>query len=525
MRRIFILIIYSLLFSNYLFSQSGWFVQNSNTDYSLHKVFCINDDTVFACGENGSGQQGRIFKTTNGGNNWVQQITPFGDYRLYDIYFPTPQIGYSVGDNYTTSKPILLKTTDQGLYWLEIPSVGGPAFHQLRKVFFTNANVGYLVHMNVGGTMIYKTTNGGLNWMDQMSGGSYQIQDIYFINQNTGYAAGYGGKIYRTTNGSSWINVNTIPGASFTDIYFLNNLTGYLLTNSNSNQIYKTTNGGLNCISQSTPVNNHALYGINFVNAQNGWIVGPQGKIIATSNGGINWISQSSGVNVSLISIFFSSGVIGYTVGSSGTILKTTTGGNIILPPIAPVLVLPANGATLVATNPLLDWDSSATAESYRVQVSTDSLFTSAVYDSSGITITQFQIPNNGLNINTTYYWRVNAKNIGGTGLYSSIFHFTTGATIVSRNNIIPREFRLYNNYPNPFNPFANIKFDMPKSSYVKLIIYDVLGKEINTLVNEKLGAGSYEVSWDGSGYPSGVYFYRLITDEFVDVKKMVLLK
>ena len=198
--------------------------------------------------------------------------------------------------------------------------------------------------------------------------------------------------------------------------------------------------------------------------------------------------------------------------------------------PAAPVLIAPLNGALLVATNPLLDWDSSTYAESYGIQVSTDSLFTSTVYDSSNIPITEFQIPNNGLNINTTYYWRVNASNEGGTSPWSNIFHFTTGATIISGNNEIPKEFRLYNNYPNPFNPITRIKFDIPKFSFVKLIVYDILGKENAMLVNEKLNAGSYEVDWpaptgNGSGYPSGVYFYKLESGDFSSIRKMILLK
>jgi len=193
--------------------------------------------------------------------------------------------------------------------------------------------------------------------------------------------------------------------------------------------------------------------------------------------------------------------------------------------PAAPVLVSPSNGATLVATNPLLDWNISVYAESYKIQVSTDSLFSSTVYDSNGIIITEFQIPNNGLNINTTYYWRVNATNVTGTSPWSSVFHFTTGATNISGNNEIPKEFRLYNSYPNPFNPSTKIKFDIPKSSYVKLIVYDVLGREITTLVNEKLNAGRYDINWDGSVYPSGVYFYKILTDDYISVKKMILLK
>ena len=88
-----------------------------------------------------------------------------------------------------------------------------------------------------------------------------------------------------------------------------------------------------------------------------------------------------------------------------------------------------------------------------------------------------------------------------------------------------PTEFRLYTNYPNPFNPSTSIRFNLPKTSNAKLIIYDILGKEVTTLVNEKLITGSYEVDWNASGYPNGVYFYKLTTNDYFDVKKMVLIK
>ena len=92
-------------------------------------------------------------------------------------------------------------------------------------------------------------------------------------------------------------------------------------------------------------------------------------------------------------------------------------------------------------------------------------------------------------------------------------------------SNELPNDYKLYQNYPNPFNPITNIKFDLSKSLHAKLIVYDMLGKELATLVNEKLSAGSYVVEWNGSGYPSGVYFYRLETEDFNETKKMVLLK
>ncbi|MBL7127997.1 MAG: T9SS type A sorting domain-containing protein [Ignavibacteria bacterium] len=89
----------------------------------------------------------------------------------------------------------------------------------------------------------------------------------------------------------------------------------------------------------------------------------------------------------------------------------------------------------------------------------------------------------------------------------------------------IPVNFKLYQNYPNPFNPATLINFDLPKSMFTKLIVYDMLGKEVATLLNEKLNAGSYEVDWDASGYTSGVYFYKLQTGEYSETKRMVYMK
>jgi hypothetical protein len=103
---------------------------------------------------------------------------------------------------------------------------------------------------------------------------------------------------------------------------------------------------------------------------------------------------------------------------------------------------------------------------------------------------------------------------------------------VIGVNNItstIPNSFVLYQNHPNPFNPATRIKFDIPPSKgargMTRLVIYDVLGKEVAILVNENLKPGSYEASWDGTNYPSGVYFYKLITDIYSETKKMVLIK
>ncbi len=96
---------------------------------------------------------------------------------------------------------------------------------------------------------------------------------------------------------------------------------------------------------------------------------------------------------------------------------------------------------------------------------------------------------------------------------------------IVNINSNIPDNFSLKQNYPNPFNPQTKIRFDIRKASFTELKIYDMLGREIKTLVNENLKPGEYEVSFNAASLPSGVYFYRISTESFTETKKMMLIK
>jgi len=92
-------------------------------------------------------------------------------------------------------------------------------------------------------------------------------------------------------------------------------------------------------------------------------------------------------------------------------------------------------------------------------------------------------------------------------------------------SNEVPVGFKLHNNYPNPFNPSTKIRFDVSERTNVKIAVYNSAGMEITVLVNDELGAGKYETSFTALNLPSGVYFYKLITDSFSDAKKMILLK
>jgi hypothetical protein len=96
---------------------------------------------------------------------------------------------------------------------------------------------------------------------------------------------------------------------------------------------------------------------------------------------------------------------------------------------------------------------------------------------------------------------------------------------INSTSTEIPSSFQLYQNFPNPFNPVTVISYQLAVNNHVLLKVYDVLGHEVVTLVNENQRAGSYEVEWPASDFPGGVYFYKLSADDVSETRKMLLVK
>ena len=121
----------------------------------------------------------------------------------------------------------------------------------------------------------------------------------------------------------------------------------------------------------------------------------------------------------------------------------------------------------------------------------------------------------------------MNATNAGGTSDWSTVWQFTTAqaTSVEEAGGKVPNDFRLGQNYPNPFNPTTNISFDLPKAAYVILKVYTLLGNEIETLVSGKLAAGEYTITVDANGLASGVFFYKLQTNSFVQTRKMLLVR
>jgi hypothetical protein len=92
-------------------------------------------------------------------------------------------------------------------------------------------------------------------------------------------------------------------------------------------------------------------------------------------------------------------------------------------------------------------------------------------------------------------------------------------------NRGVPKVFALDQNYPNPFNPTTVVSFQLPMASEVRLVVYDLLGREVAVVANERRTAGSHEVRFDGSGLSTGVYFYRLTAGKYTETRKMILVK
>jgi endo-1,4-beta-xylanase len=190
--------------------------------------------------------------------------------------------------------------------------------------------------------------------------------------------------------------------------------------------------------------------------------------------------------------------------------------------PFAPVLLSPV-GTTNEPLNPILIWHPSDSATTYNAQISVNSSFSSTILDT---TVTDTLLQLSLLKEGTEYFWRVSASNDKGTSLYSTVASFTTEQpTDVTKSGGIPADFALAQNYPNPFNPTTQIKYSVPEKDYVSLKVYSLVGQEVATLFNGVRQPGNYVATFDGTGLASGVYLYRLVARDFVETRKLLLLR
>ncbi len=383
-------------------------------------------------------------------------------------------------------------------------------------------------------------------WFTQNSGTNVSLNALYFNNLNTGYTAGNNGVILKTTNkGLNWISLTTQTNRNLFSICFTDINNGYAIGDS---VILKTTDAGS---FWSSYFNNYPMTSVYFINSQVGYITAYNGAVIKTTNAGTSWIAEIPGSSIAdYTAVYFVDINTGFVVGLSGRYLKTTDGGQgwIEMPVFYQKNYYSVQFPTITTGYIIGGWinnmimKSTDEGETFEYVVSGQTgvrLFSSSFLDvSNGIAVGR-----QGNITRTTDAGATWVDETSGTGaiLYgvqylnsSTVYAVGENGTILSTvqviginpiSSYIPSEFSLSQNYPNPFNPMTKIKFQMPNQRFVKLVVFDMLGREASVLVNEELKPGTYEVNFYGSKFSSGTYFYTLIAGEYRETKSMILLK
>ncbi|MBI4547715.1 MAG: T9SS type A sorting domain-containing protein [Ignavibacteriae bacterium] len=457
------------------------------------------------------GAYGTILYTANSGTTWMQAPNGSSD-ALLAASLTEGNIGLAVGNGGDpffsgfTHGGTLLRTTNAGATWTSQVTV--TTRRTLRSVSFIDVNTGTAV--GDSGTVL-RTTNGGESWVKQLTGTlfeyfGYAYHSVHFVDQEVGFAVGSKGTVIKTTNsGDHWTALGFGTTNTLRAITMVDATTGWVVGDSGA--IYKTTDGGIHWASQSK-ISPTQLNAVSFSDVQKGLVVGNKGLILYTSDGGVNWIPQSSGTGNDLFGVVMHSDT-GIAVGEGGIILSTTNSGTIWTEhdfgdgSALRGIVLNGLHGTIVGDNGT-------------ILRSTDAGFTWA-YQASGTSS----------HLNAVSF--VN-ENIGAVvGTFGTILRTTTGGVVGVEESpvadLFPQRFKLDQNYPNPFNPVTVISFQLPVSSWVTLKVYDVLGREVETLVSEELKPGRYEVTWDARQFASGVYFYQIKAGNYLEVKKALLLR
>jgi photosystem II stability/assembly factor-like uncharacterized protein len=384
---------------------------------------------------------------------------------LADISIINPNIIWVSGDN------AILKSTDGGQSWLTINTpTGGWIYH----IFAIDVNIAWCTGDN-SGSSIFKTIDGGMNWTMQVYSPTQFINGIHFFNQNTGIlltdpTQGEFGFFITRNGGSTWYRHST--GLSGTVL--LDNCLGALDTNlvwfpgqtQNGKRLFKLSGGlGNNWVSYAFLNNlnmSHVVFkDFNTALATQGY------NVQISTNGGMTWVIQNNSA------------------------LNTMPTNFILIPGTDWIF---ANGGTIFR----MSYDLCSTWQ-----------------------------PVVNLQIAPTFGWMraLDTNNIYLAGANGKIYKYNFDYYGIEENSTTVRQFYLYQNYPNPFNPVTRIDYEILKTAYVRLSVYDFLGREVKILVNAVMSSGRHEVEFNGTNLPSGVYFYKLDAEDFTAGKKMILVK
>ena len=470
-----------------------------STGDDIYSVFFINENIGWAVGarNNCNSDDGIILKTTNGGKIWkTQKHFPYIGGPITSVYFINEDIGWAVGEEGVVQT---YRTTDGGENWID---VGGPA----SSVFFINQDTGWKIR-DWYSDGIYKSTDGGDNWVQKSSISS---SSVYFSDINNGWAVGEGGSILKSTDeGETWIAKTSGTTSNLNSVHFYNNNIGMCVGNNGT--VLLSTDGGESWITQNVGITD-TLTAVTFTNPSTVWIAGKSGTILNTADLGYSWVLYNEVTENDLASLSFINEHTGWIGGMNGTMFKYQNG-------VVPVELI---SFTANVNNDLvqLNWKTATEINNYGFEIERG----------EGVYWKKIGFIEGHGNSNSPKEYSFTDKNlIGGSKFYYRLIQIDNDGKYEYSNEIEveigPTKFTLFQNYPNPFNPSTVIKFAIPNDSNVNLSIYSMLGELVTTLVNGQLKAGNYEYEFDASGYSSGVYLFIIKAGDFIQTKKMVLMK
>jgi photosystem II stability/assembly factor-like uncharacterized protein len=388
------------------------------------------------------------------------------------------------------------------------------------------------------------------------------IYCIKAVDQNTAWIAGDSGAVSRTTDGgSSWIPVGIpeIPSAPIWNIDAINSKIAFVTaTPSSTSYIYRTTNGGSSW-SQVFYQSGGFINDIHMTDLTNGFAygdpVGGKWTVLTTTDGGATWarlpnepapVGGEVGLYYNSLTVVGSSHL--WFAATSNRIYRSTDSGESwsfgTLPASPSVSVwfntVDLGLATSNASSGVRSTDSGLTWEGISLSGS------GTPYFMAGAGSTDFWYASNEIYRSTDkgsswtqevsgighQWFALDFVTIGNSAVgYAASFggaiarYSGTITSIHETTDGIPAEFTLEQNYPNPFNPRTKIRFHLPQSEQVTLTVFNSTGEKMETLVSQSLRAGTYSVEWNAQPYASGIYFYKLEAAQYVQTRKMILLR
>ena len=389
----------------------------------------------------------------------------------------------------------------------------------LNCVSAVNANVCW-IGANTGGILL--TTDAGTTWTNKANA-TVGANDVYAICGlsattclvSTSPAATF---VFRTTDGgTTWAQVFTQVSGFIDDIKFKDANNGFIYGDPVSNRwsLWKTSDAGLTWDSAGLYLSGVGEAGWNnamYIEGNYIWFGTNNTKVYKSNNFGAtgSWMSGVTTGTANSYSVAFNGGT-----GFAGTTAaaKSVDGGGTYT-----TVTVPGTG-NLYAFNTVKYTNRFWYNRSNIIYASTDNGTTFAEQYTGTVGAT-FQAMHIILSGSILRGWSVS-----NTGLIAMFDQQFVATNVTPISNVTPETFSLSQNYPNPFNPTTKISFALPKSGFVSLKVYDILGKEVATLVNSNMSVGSYSFEFNASNLTSGIYFYRLESNGFIDTKKMMLIK